>query len=110
MLTRTQRLVLSRLAFLTQYYGYPPTIRELSHALGLSDNGAADHVRRLVFKGYARKLERRTSRNTVVTDLGHAELGNRWKQSAGRIIRPKRCAGCDVACFAAQCPFCGLPV
>lgn len=53
MLTERQAEVLATIVVLSQAKGYPPTMRELGVALGISStNGVTEHLDRLAAKGF----------------------------------------------------------
>lgn len=55
-LTARQDLVLAELRRLTESHGFPPTLRELGRALGISStNGVFSHLEALERKGYIRR-------------------------------------------------------
>ncbi|WP_018348201.1 LexA family protein [Longispora albida] len=70
-LTDTRREVLASIAGYTREHGYPPSLREIASATGLSATTADYHLRRLANSGYLRRAYGR-SRSLVLTDLGTA--------------------------------------
>lgn len=108
MLTIARHRALVAYAQLNRLKGYPPTVRELSRWLGLSDNGTADHVRRLIRDGYLSKGAFNMARNTKLTEQGLKAVG--MGLPTGWVARPKRCNGCEVDTFSELCPFCGLSI
>lgn len=66
-LTDRQATVLEMIASHIEEVGYPPTIRELGDALGISStNGVNDHLKALEKKGY---LERESSKSRTMQPL-----------------------------------------
>lgn len=55
--------------------GYPPTMRELCEALGISSTtGIRDHLYALVRKGLVRTCEKQQARSLTITAAGRALL------------------------------------
>ncbi|HEX30785.1 TPA: repressor LexA [Candidatus Poribacteria bacterium] len=59
-LTERQREVLEIIRERIKESGYPPTIREIGEAMGISEKGAYDHLKALEKKGYIRRHPRKT--------------------------------------------------
>ena len=59
-LTERQREVLEIIKERIKGSGYPPTIREIGEAMGISEKGAYDHLKALERKGYIRRHPRKT--------------------------------------------------
>ncbi|HID56924.1 TPA: repressor LexA [Candidatus Poribacteria bacterium] len=59
-LTERQREVLEIIRERIRGSGYPPTIREIGEAMGISEKGAYDHLKALEKKGYIRRHPRKT--------------------------------------------------
>jgi len=73
-LTKRQALVMDFIAQRIDACGYPPTIREIGRAFGItSTNGVADHIKALARKGYLTHEEGK-SRTLRLTAKG-AEVG-----------------------------------
>jgi len=73
-LTKRQALVMDFIARRIDACGYPPTIREIGRAFGItSTNGVADHIKALARKGYLTHEEGK-SRTLRLTPKG-AEVG-----------------------------------
>lgn len=71
-LTPRQTEALVFIAAYTTEHGYPPTTRELSDAMGIaSNNGAAEHLDRLMRKGLIKRTPM-VARSIVLTDAGRA--------------------------------------
>lgn len=67
MLTNRQRLVLRAIVETTQVRGYPPTLRELCDALGVSStNGMSTHLAALERKGFISRQPRQARSITVL--------------------------------------------
>ena len=59
-LTERQREVLEIIRERIEESGYPPTVREIGEAMGISEKGAYDHLKALEKKGYIRRHPRKT--------------------------------------------------
>lgn len=72
-----QRECLRIIADYTDRAGFPPTIRDIATAMGLSskraNNSVSEHLERLEKRGLIRRIPK-ISRGLVVTDDGRAEL------------------------------------
>jgi repressor LexA len=79
-LTERQRAVLRTIVSSIATQGYPPTLREIGHKLGIkSTNGVNDHLKALEKKGFLSRDDQK-SRAMVPTDRGkRAILGHRAK-------------------------------
>lgn len=58
-LTNRQQEILDFIKRYTQESGYPPTVREIGGAFGMSEKGAFDHLRAIEKKGYIRRDPRK---------------------------------------------------
>lgn len=77
-LTDRQATVLEVIARHIEEAGYPPTIRELGDALGISStNGVNDHLKALEKKGY---LERESSKSRTMRPLYRPD-GTPWEKN-----------------------------
>lgn len=71
-LTKRQALLMGYIAERIEACGYPPTIREIGRAFGItSTNGVADHIKALAKKGYLTHEEGK-SRTLRITRQGEA--------------------------------------
>lgn len=73
-ITDRQRQVLRLIVDLSAKHRRPPTVREVSAALGLSPMGSRDHLTRLMAKGQI-EHEPFSCRTLKLTDAGHRTLG-----------------------------------
>ena len=71
--TDRQRAILEFIAGVILLDGYPPSMREIGAAFGVSLNGVNDHLRALVRKGLIER-DPRTSRGTRITPVGRKWL------------------------------------
>lgn len=86
-LTRRQRDVLDFLGRYIRENGYPPTIREIRDAFGLSSNrGVIDHLRALEKKGWIRRG--RASSRAIEIIGREADAGVRGAAGRGAVVYP----------------------
>ena len=77
-----QRRTLVAVDRLTRSMGYPPTLREISDALGAKSGTAAhDFIARLELLGLIRRIPN-ISRGLIITDAGQDEL-RYWAEEEG---------------------------
>jgi SOS-response transcriptional repressor LexA len=92
-LTNKQREVLDLVVQLTRVRGYPPTPREMCHALSLGRQAVADRMRGLERKGWL-TIARRRSRGVAL------------RSGFNVLVSPTRChCGC-VSFGVPSCPGC----
>ncbi len=76
-LTPRQEEILKLIARITEERGFPPTIREIGHELGIkSTNGVNDHLKALERKGVLERSDQK-SRSLVTTEWGRKLLGQK---------------------------------
>jgi repressor LexA len=84
--TARQGEVLAFFAAFAAEHGYPPTLRELARHLGVtSSNGASDHVRLLIRKGYLQRPLGLKSRSCTLTEAGLDWLATRPSKARVRV-------------------------
>lgn len=87
-------------------HGYPPTLREIGEAMGItSTNGVTDLLLRLERKGYIVREGLKSRAIVVVGD--DAPPPSCAPPTPGRFIAPRRCLKCDSVTFADRCARCG---
>lgn len=65
-LTERQKELLDYIVGYTETNGYPPVLREMGEALGISHAGARNKIAALIKKGYIIREDNRTRRLRVI--------------------------------------------
>lgn len=108
-MTARQRLVLETLHRLTVSKGYPPTVRELSAALGMTGRGAGDHLFALECRGMIERGPLDQARNARLTETGRLEVGAGAQTvtlgTRGRVVPIATCLACGWAFVAGTACF-----
>ncbi len=87
-LTDRQKEILHLILKETEVHGFPPTIREIGHEMGIrSTNGVNDHLKALERKGYLVRGEQQ-SRSLVPTKRARLVLGLGARKDSGTIEVP----------------------
>lgn len=88
-LTARQREVLETIVRLIDRDGYPPTVRELGAAIGMtSTNGVTDHLKALERKGYLQRRGANMSRGMrVIRRPGEGSMRTRSEAAAAEATR-----------------------
>src|SRR6202158_2796892 len=87
-LTERQKEILHLILKETEIHGFPPTIREIGHEMGIrSTNGVNDHLKALERKGYQVRGEQQ-SRSLVPTKRARLVLGLGARKDSGMIEVP----------------------
>lgn len=87
-LTERQKEILHLILKETETHGFPPTIREIGHEMGIrSTNGVNDHLKALERKGYLVRGEQQ-SRSLVPTKRARLVLGLGARKDSGTIEVP----------------------
>lgn len=99
-LTFRQCEVLSAFAGLYETHGYPPTVRDVADALGLSNHGVECHLRLIEKKGCLRRDPVR-SRGRTITPEGWFAIGRRQpsERITGTVDVGSRCRRCEAMLF-----------
>ena len=86
-----QMAVLSYIHQQVATHGYPPTVREICKAVGLSSTSTVHgHINRLIKKGYLQK-DPSKPRALEITPAGMDVLGIAPKQEKNSIVRNRCC-------------------
>src|SRR5260370_31951589 len=87
-LTDRQKEILHLILKETEVHGFPPTIREIGHEMGIrSTNGVNDHLKALERKGYLVRGEQQ-SRSLEPTKRARLVLSLRARKASGTIEVP----------------------
>lgn len=92
-----------------QRRGYPPTLREIGIAMGISStNGVNDHLRALERKGYVRRADMKSRAIRLVDRNGELPPEKRFFVDATPgVFRPRmRCLRCAAVTFIGACSVC----
>ena len=100
-LTPRQREILDIIVILSEQRGFPPTVREIAAAAGVSHNRVNEFLGILAAKGW---INRARGKARGVRVKRHPD----WRRNAlGRVIEPSRCDRCGAVSFAVrQCFVC----